>query len=75
MTFSIRDTEIEGVKCKKDEFIGIFDKNIVCSNKNKIKCTFELLEKMVNEDSSIITLLVGEGVTSKERKEIETKIA
>ncbi len=75
VTFSIRDTEIEGVKCKKDEFIGIFDKNIVCSNKNKIKCTFELLEKMVNEDSSIITLLVGEGVTSKERKEIETKIA
>ncbi|MEA5060975.1 MAG: DAK2 domain-containing protein [Erysipelotrichaceae bacterium] len=75
VTFSIRDTEIEGVKCKKDEFIGIFDKNIVCSNKNKIKCTFELLEKMINEDSSIITLLVGEGVTTKERKEIETKIA
>lgn len=75
VTFSIRDTEIEGVKCKKDEFIGIFDKNIVCSNKNKIKCTFELLEKMINEDSSIITLLVGEGVTSKERKDLETKIA
>ncbi len=71
VTFSIRDTELDGLKFKKGDFIGIYDKNIVSAHRDKVKCGLELIEKMVDEDSGIITILVGEDITSKEKKVIE----
>ncbi len=62
VTFAIRDTEFNGVKVKKDDFIGIFEKDIVVDNPDKIKVLMTLLEKMVDDDSSIITILVGQDI-------------
>lgn len=75
VTFSVRDTSIDGLEFKKDDFIGIYDKNIVVANKNKVKCTIDLLAKMIDDDSSIITLLIGEDVTKEESEKIEATIA
>lgn len=74
VTFSVRDTSIDGLEFKKDDFIGIFDKNIVVSNKNKVECAIELLDKMVDDDCSIITLLIGEDVTAEESEILEKTI-
>lgn len=63
VTFAIRDSEINGVSVKKDDFIGIFEKEIVVDNPDKVLAVLDLLEKMVNEDSSLITIIVGEDVT------------
>ena len=62
VTFSIRDTEIGGVKVKKDDFIGIFEKDIVVDHPDKIEALMVLLEKMIDDESSIITVLVGQDV-------------
>jgi len=62
VTFAIRDTEINGVKVKKDDFIGIFEKDIVVDNPDKIETLMLLLDKMVDDESSIITLLVGQDI-------------
>ena len=62
VTFAIRDTEFNGVKVKKDDFIGIFEKDIVVDNPDKIEVLMALLEKMIDEDSSIITILVGQDI-------------
>jgi len=75
VTFAIRDTEIDGVKCKKDEFIGIMDKKMICSKKSKLEALNELLEGMITEDNSIITILTGEDVTEKEIEEITEKVS
>ena len=62
VTFSIRDTEMNGLKVKKDDFIGIFEKEIVVDNPDKIETLMALLERMIDEESSIITILVGQDI-------------
>ena len=74
VTFAIRDTEIGGVKVKKDDFIGIFEKDIVVDNPNKLETLMTLLEKMIDEDSSIITILVGQDVNDEEMNQVSEMI-
>ena len=71
ITFSIRDSEINGVKVKKDDFIGIFEKEIVVDSPNKIEATKALIKTMIDEETSLITILTGEDVTKDEEKEIK----
>ncbi len=71
VTFSIRDTEIGGLKVKKDDFIGIFEKDIVVTNSDKIQTCKELIEKMVDDMTSLITVIYGEDVTQEEALEIK----
>ena len=77
ITFSIRDCEIGGIKIEKDDFIGIFEKDIVTGNKDKYECLIDLLEKMVDEDSALLTLFLGDDVKREElapiKKEIEKR--
>ena len=71
VTFSIRDSEINGVQVKKDDFIGIFEKDIVVDNPNKIMATKELLSHMLDDDSSIVTILVGQDVSKEDAQEVK----
>lgn len=72
VTFSIKDTEIDGVKVKKDEYMAIKEsKNIISSHKNKFDALKDLVKHLVDEDSSILTILVGNDVNDKELKRIE----
>ncbi|MDY4848916.1 MAG: DAK2 domain-containing protein [Bacilli bacterium] len=66
ITFAIRDTEINGLSLKKDDFIGILEKDIVVTNKDKIQTLYDLLDKMIDEDSSLITLIIGKDVKEEE---------
>ncbi len=70
ITFSIRDTEVNGVKVKKDDFIGIFEKEIVVDSPNKLDATKTLIDTMMDDDSSLITILVGQDVNKEEEKAI-----
>lgn len=74
VTFSIRDTEFNGIKVKKDDFIGIFEKDIVVDNPDKIATLMALLDKMVDEDSSIITILVGQDVDEEQMNQVAEMI-
>lgn len=75
VTFAIRDTEMNGLSIKKDDFMGIMEKDIVAVGKDKEEVLFGLLEKMINEDSSLITLLVGEDISEEKANEISKKIS
>lgn len=67
VTFAVKDTSFEGVEIHKDDFIGICDKKILATEKDKIKCALKLINTMIDEDSSIITIITGEDVTEAER--------
>lgn len=75
ITYAIKDTTIDDVKVEKGKFMGIAHKKILCCHKHKINTLLELIEKMVDEDSSLITIICGEDVTDKEKVEIENKIS
>ena len=66
VTFAIKDTTIEGVEVKKDEFIGISGKTILCSNPDKVETAILTIKSMIDDFSSIITILVGEDVVDEE---------
>jgi DAK2 domain fusion protein YloV len=61
VTFAIKDTKINGLEVKKDYFMGIVGKKIVCTAKELYEATKSLLEQMVDEASSLVTIFYGEG--------------
>lgn len=65
VTHAVRDTNIEGVEIKKDEFMGIRNGKIVVSNLSLSTVLEELLEKSLDEDSEIVTLYLGEESTEE----------
>ena len=70
ITYSLRDTEIDGVKIKKDDFMGLLGGKIIVSQKN-IKDTFDkLVSNLVDEDSSIISIYYGEDVKKEDAQKL-----
>lgn len=65
VTHAVRDTNIEGVEIKKDEYMGIRNGKIVVSNLSLNTVLEELLEKSLDEDSEIVTLYLGEESTEE----------
>jgi len=65
VTFAVRDTNMNGIDIKKDDFIGIFDKDIVVSVADLAESAHVLLLKMLDEDSELVTIIYGEGATEE----------
>jgi len=70
VTYAVRDTNMNGVDIKKGDFIGIFGSDIVTSTEDMSKTTLELFEKMIDEDSELVTIIYGEGATEDSAEEI-----
>lgn len=75
VTYAIRDTEYNGLKVKKDDFIGIFEKNIVVDHPDKIETLLALLDKMIDDESSIITILLGQDIDEKLNEKVADIVA
>ncbi|MEJ8751304.1 DAK2 domain-containing protein [Lagierella sp. ICN-221743] len=74
VTFSVRDTEMDGLKIKKDDFIGIEGGKILATGKKVNKTTLELLEKVVDDEASLLTVYYGSDVEDKIVNELERKL-
>ena len=59
ITYSIRDTEIGGVKIKSGDYMGICNGEIIVSTKEKKDALVNLLKQIIKDDSEIITLFCG----------------
>lgn len=70
VTHAVRDTSIDGIEIKKDEFMGILSGKIVTTNPNIADVTKSLLQQVIDEDSEIVTVLYGEDVTEEDATEI-----
>ena len=75
VTYAIKDTSFEGVDISAGDYMGILEKTIVCSTKDKLDATKELLKQSVSSDDGLITVLVGDDVSEDEAKIIEEFIA
>ena len=74
LTFSVRETEIEGLKIKKDDIIGLEGGKIISIGKKVNKVALELLEKIIDNDSSLITVYYGNDIEDKIVNELERKL-
>ncbi|CDR31278.1 DAK2 domain fusion protein YloV [Acholeplasma oculi] len=70
VTYAVRDTEMHGVQVKNGDYIGISKSKIIVSSKERLTTVSELLRSLVNEESEIITIFVGNGVEQEEVDEV-----
>lgn len=70
ITYSIRNTNIEGIDVHKDDFIAILDGKIVSSNRKRIDAVKGLLKAKDISNKDIVTIIYGEGVNQKEINEV-----
>ena len=70
ITNAVRDTNIDGVEIKKDDFMGIVDGKILVSIADRKEATLATIEKMINDDSEILTIIYGEDAEASEVEEI-----
>lgn len=66
VTYSVRDTKIDGIEIKKDQHMGIADGKIITANDSKKDTLHTLISEMINEETEIITILIGEGGSEEE---------
>lgn len=66
VTYAIKDTTYEGLEIKKDEYMGIFGKDIVVSCPDCLEASKALVDKMVDEDSELVTLIYGKEATKEQ---------
>ena len=74
VTFAIKDTKIDEVNIRKDEFMGISEGKIICCEKDPVESAKKLLDKMIDDDSAIVTLLYGEATSKEEAEELAAYI-
>ena len=71
ITHAIRDTSIDGIEIKKGDFLGMIDGKIVVSKADLFTVSMETLEKMMNEDTEIITIIIGEEGSQEDAEKME----
>jgi uncharacterized protein len=74
VTFSVRDTTIDGVEIEKDDYMGLADNKIVAAERDKLSVTKQLLNTLIDEDSEIVTMIYGEEATEEEVEAIVSYI-
>ena len=70
VTKANRDTTINEVEIHQDDYLGIVDGDIKIANTDLITTASSMVEKMLDEDSEIITVIYGRDSNKKEAQEL-----
>ncbi len=71
VTYSVRDTEIGGIKINTDDYMGIANGKIIISTKERKDALKSLLGDCINDDSHMVTFFYGKDVKEDEVSELE----
>jgi len=66
VTFAVRDTSIDGVEIKKDDFMALAEGKIILSNPSREESATSLAKALIDEDAEIVTIIYGEDVSEEE---------
>ncbi len=74
ITYAVRDTKINDHVIHKGDYMGIGDKGLLSVNPDIQETFVELLNSMLTEESSLVTVYFGKDVKKKELKKIEDRL-
>lgn len=74
VTFAIKDTTIDGLEIKANNYMALCNKKIVACVPDKIDALKKALEGLVDDDSEVITIICGEDVTEEEKEAAKSYI-
>ena len=62
VTYAVRDTEIDGIEIKEGNMLGLVEGKIKEVGEDKISVAENVIDKMIDDDSELITVYYGEEV-------------
>ncbi len=71
---SIRNARISGVQIKKDDTIGVIEKEIVVSCTDRMDATVALVEKMMTDEKFMLTVFCGKDADSSEQEVLRGRL-
>ncbi len=74
LTHAIRDTAIDGITIKEGDFLGMIDGKIVVSKTDALEVAFETLKQMMDEETEIVTIIIGEEGTQEQAEQMEAAL-
>ena len=74
ITQANRDTQIDDVEVHKNDYLGIVDGKIKVDNVNLISATVETVEKMLNEDAEIVTIIFGRDANQSQAEKVQAEL-
>lgn len=75
VTYSVRDTVIKGREIKQGDIMGISDSEILNTGAQVMSTTVELINKLVDKDTELVTLYYGNDATEDEANLIADKVS
>lgn len=71
VTQAIRDTTLDGQQINKDDYMGIVDGDISVTGKDLYQTTLSMVKTMLEDDSEIITIIIGEDGDQAEAQRVK----
>jgi len=70
ITYAVRDTVVGDFTIKPDDILGILEGKIESVDPSVEESVFNIVDKMVDDETSVITLFYGEGITRETAEEL-----
>lgn len=74
ITYAVRDTEMDGIEIKEGNILGLLEGKIKEVGQDVYEVTYKLIEHMVNEESSLITLFYGNECDRSKAEELKNSL-
>ena len=75
VTFAVKSTNIDGFKLKEGDIIGLGEKQIVAKGADVNEVCEKTIEKLITDESMMITLFYGKEVQEAEANALAEKLA
>lgn len=74
VTYAVRDTVINGIEVHKEDIMGMDDEGIQTVGNDVNDTTFELIQKMADEDSELICIYAGQDMSDKQSQTLLKRV-
>ena len=75
ITYAVRDTVIDDKEIREGNIMGIGDEGILSVGDDITATTVDMIKKMQDEDSEIVSIYYGEGVTEDEAQTLASQLS
>ncbi len=75
VTYAVRDTVIDDVQIRQGDFMGIGDSGILSVGVDMSDVTFDMLNKMMNDDLELISIYYGDEVEVSDAEALRDRIS
>ncbi|NLY43905.1 MAG: DAK2 domain-containing protein [Clostridiaceae bacterium] len=74
VTYAVRDSIVEGTQIRQGDILGMEDGHIAVIGKDMVEVCQELIDRLIDEDSSIVTIFYGKDTEEQKARQLSDYI-